>query len=103
MPTRRCAISSLPSRTKVTLGPRGLFVFGVLEGWMIEDGKLCYPVREASLIGNGIDVLRKVDRVGNDFEFDHRGGFCGKGQMVPVGFAQPTIRIEAMTVGGTKK
>ncbi len=81
----------------------GDFVFGVLEGWMIEDGKLCYPVREASLIGNGIDILRKIDRVGNDFEFDQRGGFCGKGQMVPVGFAQPTIRIESMTVGGTKK
>jgi TldD protein len=81
----------------------GDFVFGVLEGWMIEDGELRYPVREASLIGNGIDVLRKVDKVGSDFEFDLRGGFCGKGQMVPVGFAQPTIRIEAMTVGGTKR
>lgn len=81
----------------------GDYVFGVLEGWLIENGKLSCPVREASLIGNGIETLLQVDRVGNDFSFDTRGGFCGKGQLVPVGFAQPTIRVKAMTIGGTKK
>jgi len=81
----------------------GDFVFEVLEGWLVENGRLLYPLREASLIGNGLEILQNIDRVGNDFGFDRQGGFCGKGQLVPVGFGQPTIRVKKMTIGGTKK
>jgi TldD protein len=79
----------------------GDFVFGMVEAYLIEDGKITAPLRDANLIGNGPEVLRHVDAVGNDFELDP--GTCGKdGQSVPVGCGQPTLRIGAgVTIGGT--
>jgi TldD protein len=78
----------------------GDFVFGLSEGYLIENGKVTAPVRGATLIGNGIDVLTKIDAIGNDLAM--KSGFCGKdGQQVPVGTGQPTVRISELTVGGT--
>jgi len=78
----------------------GDFVFGVSEGYLIENGRVGAPVRGATLIGNGLDVLRGIDAVADDL--DVKAGFCGKeGQSVPVGTGQPTVRIREMTIGGT--
>jgi TldD protein len=78
----------------------GDFVFGVTEAYLIEKGEITRPIRAAQLIGNGPDVLRMVDAVGNDF--DTWTGMCGKqGQSVPVSSGQPTVLIREMTVGGT--
>ena len=78
----------------------GDFVFGVSEGYLIEDGKVTAPVRGATLIGNSLDVLKRIDAVGDDLHM--KSGFCGKdGQTVPVGTGQPTVRIAEITVGGT--
>jgi TldD protein len=78
----------------------GDFVFGVTEAYLIEHGKITRPVRAAQLIGNGPDVLRGIDAVGNDFET--WTGMCGKnGQSVPVSAGQPTVLVREMTVGGT--
>ncbi len=80
----------------------GKFVFSAAEAWMIEDGKLTYPVKGATLIGNGPDVLTRVSMIGNDMSLDSGVGTCGKeGQSVPVGVGQPTLRIDGLTVGGT--
>ena len=80
----------------------GKFVFSASEAYMIEDGKVTYPVKGATLIGNGPDVLTRVSMVGNDLELDSGVGTCGKeGQSVPVGVGQPTLRIDGLTVGGT--
>jgi TldD protein len=80
----------------------GKFVFSASEAWMIEDGKLAYPVKGATLVGNGPDVLNRVSMIGNDMKLDPGVGVCGKdGQSVPVGVGQPTLRIEELTVGGT--
>ena len=81
----------------------GKFVFSASEAWRIEDGKLTYPVRGASLIGSGPDVLNYVSMIGNDMALDSGIGVCGKeGQSVPVGVGQPTLRIDGgLTVGGT--
>jgi TldD protein len=80
----------------------GKFVFSASEAWMIEDGKLSYPVKGATLVGNGPDVLNRVSMIGNDMRLDSGVGTCGKdGQSVPVGVGQPTLRIEDLTVGGT--
>jgi TldD protein len=80
----------------------GKFVFSTSEAWMIEDGKLSYPVKGATLIGNGPDVLTRVSMIGNDLELDSGIGTCGKeGQSVPVGVGVPTLRIDGLTVGGT--
>lgn len=80
----------------------GKFVFSAAEAWMIEDGKLSYPVKGATLIGNGPDVLKRVSMIGNDMALDSGVGTCGKeGQSVPVGVGQPTLRIDGLTVGGT--
>lgn len=80
----------------------GKFVFNAAEAWMIEDGKLAYPVKGATLIGNGPDVLTRVSMIGNDMALDSGVGTCGKeGQSVPVGVGQPTLRIDGLTVGGT--
>ncbi len=80
----------------------GKFVFSASEAYMIEDGKVTYPVRGATLIGNGPDVLERVAMIGNDLALDTGVGTCGKeGQSVPVGVGQPTLRIDALTVGGT--
>jgi TldD protein len=81
----------------------GKFVFSASEAYLIEDGKVTRPVKGATLIGNGPDVLTRVTMVGNDLELDPGVGMCGKdGQSVPVGVGLPTIRIDAITVGGTR-
>jgi TldD protein len=80
----------------------GKFVFSCTEAYRIEDGRLGAPVKGATLIGNGPDVLTKVSMVGNDLRLDPGIGTCGKdGQSVPVGVGQPTLKIENLTVGGT--
>ncbi|BCL74508.1 peptidase C69 [Jeongeupia sp. HS-3] len=81
----------------------GKFVFSAAEAWYVEDGKLLYPVKGATLIGNGPDVLTRVSMIGNDMALDPGVGTCGKeGQSVPVGVGQPTLRIDGgLTVGGT--
>jgi TldD protein len=80
----------------------GKFVFSAAEAYMIEDGKITYPVKGATLIGNGPDVLTRVSMVGNDMALDSGVGTCGKeGQSVPVGVGQPTLKIDSLTVGGT--
>lgn len=80
----------------------GKFVFSAAEAYMIEDGKISYPVKGATLIGNGPDVLTRVSMIGNDMSLDPGVGTCGKeGQSVPVGVGQPTLRIDGLTVGGT--
>ena len=80
----------------------GKFVFSASEAYMIEDGKVTYPVKGATLIGNGPDVLTRVTMIGNDMALDSGVGTCGKeGQSVPVGVGQPTLRIDGLTVGGT--
>jgi TldD protein len=81
----------------------GKFVFSASEAYLIEDGKVTRPVKGATLIGNGPDVLTRVTMVGNDLELDPGLGTCGKdGQSVPVGVGLPTIRIDGITVGGTR-
>ena len=80
----------------------GKFVFSASEAYLIEDGKVTRPVKGATLIGNGPDVLTRVSMVGNDLKLDEGVGTCGKdGQSVPVGVGLPTIRIDGLTVGGT--
>ena len=80
----------------------GKFVFSASEAYMIEDGKVTYPVKGATLIGNGPDVLNRVSMIGNDMRLDSGVGVCGKeGQSVPVGVGQPTLRIDGLVVGGT--
>ena len=80
----------------------GKFVFSCTEAYQIEDGRIGAPLKGATLIGNGPDVLTKVSMIGNDMELDPGIGTCGKeGQGVPVGVGQPTLLIDNMTVGGT--
>jgi TldD protein len=80
----------------------GKFVFSASEAYLIEDGKITAPVRDATLIGNGPDALRYVSMVGHDLKLDQGIGTCGKdGQSVPVGVGMPTIKLDKMTVGGT--
>jgi TldD protein len=80
----------------------GKFVFSAAEAYLIENGKITRPVRGATLIGNGPDVLTRVTMIGNDLALDPGVGTCGKeGQSVPVGVGQPTVKIEGLTVGGT--
>jgi TldD protein len=80
----------------------GKFVFSASEAYLIENGKITAPVKGATLIGNGPEVLTRVSRVGHDLKLDEGVGTCGKdGQSVPVGVGLPTIRIEGITVGGT--
>jgi TldD protein len=78
----------------------GDFTFGMTEAYLIENGRITEPIRDANLIGNGPDVLSKIDAIGTDF--DMSPGTCGKdGQSVPVGCGQPTLRITGVTIGGT--
>ncbi len=80
----------------------GKFVFSASEAYLIEDGKITAPVKGATLIGSGPDVLTRVSMIGNDMKLDEGVGVCGKdGQSVSVGVGQPTLKIDAMTVGGT--
>ena len=81
----------------------GKFVFSASEAYMIENGKISYPVKGATLIGNGPEAMKRIRAVGNDMALDNGIGTCGKaGQSVPVGVGQPTVLIDAMTVGGTE-
>ena len=80
----------------------GKFVFSASVAYRIENGRVTYPVKGATLIGNGPDVLTRVSMVGNDLKLDPGIGTCGKeGQSVPVGVGQPTLRMDRITVGGT--
>ncbi len=80
----------------------GKFVFSANEAYLIENGRITQPVKGATLIGNGPDVLTRVSMIGNDLELDSGVGTCGKeGQSVPVGVGQPTLKIDELTVGGT--
>jgi len=80
----------------------GKFVFSASEAYWVENGKIQYPVKGATIIGNGPDALTRVTMIGNDMSLDPGIGVCGKdGQSVPVGVGQPTLRIEGLTVGGT--
>ena len=81
----------------------GQFVFSTSEAYLIKDGKISTPIKGATLIGNGPKTMQQVSMVGNDLEFDAGIGVCGKaGQSVPVGIGQPTVKIDSITVGGTK-
>ena len=81
----------------------GKFVFSASEAYLIEGGKIGAPVKGATLIGNGPDVLKRISRVAGDLKLDEGIGVCGKeGQSVPVGVGLPTIRIDGLTVGGTQ-
>ena len=81
----------------------GKFVFSASEAYLIEDGEITKPVKGATLIGNGPDVLTRISLVGNDLQLDEGIGTCGKdGQSVPVGVGLPTVRIDGLTVGGTQ-
>jgi TldD protein len=81
----------------------GKFVFSASEAYLIEDGKLTRPVKGATLIGHGPEILTRVTMVGNDLKLDEGIGTCGKdGQLVPVGVGLPTIKVEGLTVGGTQ-
>ncbi|KAB2845080.1 MAG: metalloprotease TldD, partial [Burkholderiales bacterium] len=80
----------------------GKFVFSAAEAYRIENGRITYPVKGATLIGNGPDVLTRVSMIGKDLALDSGVGTCGKdGQSVPVGVGQPTLRVDELTVGGT--
>ena len=80
----------------------GKFVFSASEAYLIENGKVTQPVKGATLIGNGPEVLKHVSMLGNDLQLDPGVGTCGKeGQSVPVGVGQPTMLIDRLTVGGT--
>ena len=81
----------------------GKFVFSASEAWWVENGKLQYPVKGATIIGNGPDVMQHISMIGTDMALDSGVGVCGKeGQSVPVGVGQPTLRIdEGLIVGGS--
>lgn len=80
----------------------GKFVFSASEAYWVENGKIQYPVKGATIVGNGPDALTRVKMIGNDMALDSGVGTCGKeGQSVPVGVGQPTLRIDGLTVGGT--
>jgi len=81
----------------------GKFTFSVSSGYLVEDGRLTAPVKQATLIGSNIDILEKIEMVGSDLKFGFQTGTCGKeGQEAPVTDGCPTIKIAKMTVGGQK-
>ena len=78
-------------------------MFSLTEGWLIEDGRLTAPLKQVNLIGNGPEALRTVSMVGHDFAASDGMWTCGKdGQSVPVGVGMPTVKLDAITVGGTE-
>ena len=80
----------------------GRFVFSASEAFWVENGKIQYPVKGATIVGNGPDALTRVTMIGDDMRLDSGVGTCGKeGQSVPVGVGQPTLRVDGLTVGGT--
>jgi TldD protein len=80
----------------------GKFVFSASEAYLIENGKVTRPVKGATLVGNGPEIMNRISMIGNDLELDSGVGVCGKsGQSVPVGVGQPTLKIDGLTVGGT--
>jgi len=80
----------------------GKFVFSASEAYWVENGKILYPVKGATIVGSGPESLKKISMIGNDMRLDSGVGTCGKeGQSVPVGVGQPTLRIDGLTVGGT--
>jgi TldD protein len=80
----------------------GKFVFSASEAYLIENGKITHPVKGATLIGRGAEVMQRISMVGNDLALDSGIGVCGKeGQSVPVGVGQPTLKIDSLVVGGT--
>src|SRR5690606_36037671 len=81
----------------------GQFVFAASEAYKVENGKITYPVKGATIIGSGFEVMQNISMIGNDTKLDQGSGTCGKrGQTVPVGVGQPTLLIDNITVGGTK-
>lgn len=77
--------------------------FSASEAYLIENGKITRPIKGATLIGSGIEAMQQVSMVGNDLALDRGVGVCGKaGQSVPVGVGQPTLKLDALTVGGTE-
>jgi TldD protein len=81
----------------------GKFVFSANEAYLIKNGKITAPVKGATLIGSGDEVLKKISMVANDLRLDSGIGVCGKeGQSVPVGVGQPSLKIDQLTVGGTE-
>jgi TldD protein len=81
----------------------GKFVFSAAEAYLVENGRITRPVKGATLIGSGPEALKRVTRVGSDLRLDEGIGTCGKdGQLVPVGVGLPTVRIDGITVGGTR-
>jgi TldD protein len=81
----------------------GKFVFSANEAYMIKNGKIASPIKGATLIGQGHEALKKISMVGDDLALDNGIGVCGKdGQSVPVGVGQPSLKIDALTVGGTE-
>lgn len=81
----------------------GRFVFSASESYLIENGRITAPIKGATLIGNGPETMQKVSMVGNDLKFDQGIGMCGKaGQQIPVGIGQPTLKVDALTVGGSE-
>jgi TldD protein len=80
----------------------GQFVFTLSEAYMIENGRITYPIKGATLIGSGPEAMNRVSMIGNNMKLDSGVGTCGKeGQSVPVGVGMPTIKMEGLTVGGT--
>jgi len=79
----------------------GKFITSILLGYMIEDGRITYPVKGATITGTGLQALKDIDMVGSDLIMCHASGRCGKGQDVPVGVGMPTVRVKSLTVGGT--
>ena len=81
----------------------GRFVFSATEAYLIEDGRVTRPIKGATLIGSGPEVMTRISMVGNDLKLDEGVGVCGKdGQTIPVGVGQPTLKIDEVTVGGTQ-
>jgi TldD protein len=80
----------------------GKFVFSASEAYMIENGRITYPIKGATLIGSGPESMNRVSMIGNNMKLDSGVGTCGKeGQSVPVGVGMPTVKMEGLTVGGT--